>query len=93
MLEIHFESSALKTVRIRKVNQLENPSFYTVFAQMGEQVPLNFRQMAGITFLVTIVIAEPKVTSKNWLPLLFHECVRVCQYSILGADTFIDRYI
>ena len=92
-LEIHFDPKMLENVRVQKVSQIENPYFYASFEKVGQPIPLDFRQMRGITFIDTILIAEPKVAPENWLSLLFHECVHVCQYDILGVDTFIDRYI
>jgi hypothetical protein len=49
--------------------------------------------MAGITFIDTILIARSKVTPAGWEPLLFHECVHVVQYALLGLDRFVDDYV
>ncbi len=94
VLENHFHARTLGNIRICYVDQIENPHFYTSsFEKMGQPIPLDFRQMRGITFIDTIIIAEPKVTPDIWLSLLFHECVHVCQYSILGVDKFIEQYV
>jgi hypothetical protein len=93
ILQPHFRPETLNSVRVRRVTQINNPEFYTVFEQAGQQIPLDFRQMAGITFIDTILIAEPRVTSTEWIPLLFHECVHVCQYQLLGAEMFVEQYV
>lgn len=49
---------------------------------------------SAITFDDTIVVVrDPARTIDDWYPLLFHELVHVVQYSILGLDLFIDRYL
>ena len=46
--------------------------------------------MAGITFVNTILLSEAMLPSANLSPLLFHECVHVCQYDVLGVDAFVE---
>ncbi len=93
VLENHFHARTLGNIRICHVDQINNPHFYASFEKTGQPIPLDFRQMRGITFIDTIVIAGSKVTPGEWRPLLFHECVHVCQFTILGVDEFINRYI
>ncbi len=93
VLENHFHARTLENVRICYVDQIENPHFYASFVKTGQPIPIDFRKMRGMTFIDTIVIAGPKVTPGEWLSLLFHECVHVCQFIILGVDEFINRYI
>jgi len=93
VLENHFYAGTLENIRVCKIEQIENPPFYASFEKTGQPIPLDFREMRGITFIDTIVIAEPKVTPDIWLSLLFHECVHVCQYTILGVDKFIEQYV
>ena len=51
--------------------------------------------MAGITFVDTICIAASRVGESplNRSALLFHECVHVVQYHLLGLDEFMLRYV
>lgn len=49
--------------------------------------------MAGITFVNTILLSEAMLPSANLSPLLFHECVHVCQYDVLGVDAFVEAYV
>ena len=58
-------------------------------------VPLDFRDMTGITFVDTIAISK-RFLSKSavaLLELLFHEMVHVVQYSILGVERFVPEYV
>ena len=92
-LQQYFRFETLNSVRIRKIQQINNPDFYEAFEKSGQPIPLDFREMGGITFIDTVLIAEPKVISSNWLPLLFHECVHVCQYKLLGVEKFVEEYV
>ena len=56
-------------------------------------MPIDFRKMDGITFIDTVLIAEPKGAAGNYFSLLFHECVHVCQYRLLGVNRFIEEYV
>ncbi len=92
-LGVHFQPGTLDRVRVRKVSQIENPGFYSALEQADQSIPLDFRQMAGITFVDTLLVAEPKVPNERWIPLLFHECVHVCQYHVLGVNIFVREYV
>lgn len=92
-LQLYFRPDTLDSVRVRKVPQLYNPDFYKVIEKTGQPIPLDFREMHGIAFNDTVLIATPKVSVEDWIPLLFHECVHVCQYQLLGVDTFIEEYV
>ncbi len=92
-LKLHFSLDTLDSVRVRTVHQINNPDFYSVFEQAGQQIPLDFRQMAGITFIDTILVVESKIPAGGWISLLFHECVHVCQYKTLGVEKFVEQYV
>ena len=51
--------------------------------------------MTRITFIDTIVMASQRLQPRweAWLLLLFHQCVHVCQYKLLGIETFIEQYV
>lgn len=86
--------SVLANVRLASVPVIENPPFYRDLERAGIQIPLDFRQMTGITFIDTIVVAEAApIPSSEWLPLLFHELVHVMQYQELGLDRFVQVYV
>lgn len=88
-----FQNDTLNRVRICEVPQIENPTFYTEIEKQGVFLPLDFRTMAGITFNDTILIATSKIGEENWSSLVFHECVHVVQYIILGVDRFAYEYV
>ena len=86
-----FAPATLDLLRVGRVGIIENPAFYS---QLGA-MPLDFREMAGITFVDTVVVATDRqvLTEQNLLSLLGHELVHVVQYSLLGVDSFIERYV
>jgi hypothetical protein len=89
-----FSQRTLDAVRIIEVAEIENPDFYSVFAQSGQPLPLDFRQMAGITFADVVLISTGhRVQGESVSSLMFHELVHVAQYGILGIDEFIRRYV
>ncbi len=89
-----FGSEVTASVRLVTVPVIPNPDFYQVLAQQGISMPLDFTQMSGITFEDTVLISEAHpVGTSDWLPLLFHELVHVVQYSLLGIDEFVRRYV
>ena len=59
-IESFFESDILDLARICEVSQIENPVFYSDLQAQGIKMPLDFRTMAGITFIDTILIAPSK---------------------------------
>jgi len=75
------------------VPQIENPPFYAELIRAGHPIPLDFRQMAGITFDNTILINKSYYAAQAFMPLLFHELVHVVQYGCLGVPEFATRYV
>ena len=92
-LASYFPANILDIVRIQFALEVPNPPFYAQLVSAGRPMPLDFSQMAGITFIDTVLIAQPKVTPNRLTPLIFHECVHVVQYALLGLDQFIDCYV
>lgn len=85
-----YDSVLLENVRIKWVPKILNPSF---FDRLGA-IPLDFSQMAGITFSDTILLSQEHRTPDEQLAgLLFHELVHVAQYAVLGVDEFAKRYV
>jgi len=88
-----YESDTLNSARICEVSQIENPPFYSDLEEQGISMPLDFRDMAGITFVDTILIAPSKFDEKYRISLVFHECVHVAQYRYLGLEGFVREYV
>ncbi|MFC1848849.1 hypothetical protein ACFL27_01460 [candidate division CSSED10-310 bacterium] len=93
VLKNFFNADILKAVRICPVSKIENPAFLNDLKQMGLPVSFNFSDSLGITFLETIVVATPKLHDFHWMSLLFHECIHVMQYTLLGLSGFVERYV
>ena len=88
-----FQAPLLTRVRVAEVAVIENPPFYADLQRLGMRIPLDFTNMAGITFDNTIVVSAQVGQGIPWIRLLFHELVHVVQYSILGIDEFINQYV
>jgi hypothetical protein len=85
-----FTKEILHRVRIAYDVQIPNPDFYKQLEENNISIPLNFNNMAGITFGNLILI---KITDKDNESLLFHELVHVAQYDFLGIPEFMKQYI
>ena len=90
-----FTPNTLARIRVVFLKEIPNPPFYSVLATRGQQIPLDFRQMAGITFIDTILISAKEAPSSDagMTSLLFHEAVHVVQYEHLGLDRFMRDYV
>jgi len=94
VLRTHFGHNVLNRARVAWVDEIANPDFYSApeLAEVG--IPLDFRQMSGITFLDTIVLSRSRGGGPaRRRPLLFHELVHFVQYRILGLDRFVSEYV
>ncbi len=89
----YFEPETLEPLRICTVETIANPLFYAELEKAGVALPIDLRQMEGITFLDTIVVAARKIAESSRTSLLFHESVHAAQYRILGLDRFIEAYV
>jgi hypothetical protein len=88
----YFRAALLDAVRIVLVPSIGNPPFYQ---ELPPELPdpIDFRDMRGITFGDTILLAGSRGASANDASLVFHECVHAVQYSILGVEEFVRRYV
>jgi hypothetical protein len=85
----------LKRIRVVALKEIPNPPFYGSLAARGVPAPIDFTQMAGITFIDTVLISETKAgpSEASLRSLLFHEAVHVVQYEQLGLDRFMNDYV
>jgi len=88
-----FQNDTLNSVRICEVPLIENPPFYRELEKQGIPMPLDFRNMAGITFNDTVLINPSKIDAKRRTSLVFHECVHVAQFRFLTPDGFAHEYV
>lgn len=93
-VEHYFAAETLAHARIQRIHTIPNPPFYGVLEAAGIALPLDFREMAGLTLIDCILIADSH-TGPGTIPpsLLFHELVHVAQYDLLGVEEFIRRYV
>ena len=86
-----FGMDTLSRIRVVGLPQIPNPPFYSLLASQGIPAPIDFTQMAGITFLDTVLISQTEAgpSEAGLTSLLFHEAVHVVQYEHLGLDRFM----
>jgi hypothetical protein len=85
VLRGYYSDDVLSEVRLHRLGT--EPSNQIV-------VPMVLKRMAGITLGRAVVIA-PQAPDRGiaWSRLLFHELVHVVQFSLLGIDEFVSRYV
>jgi hypothetical protein len=93
ILKTFYREATIERTRVRHVPCIENPPFYKDLARDRVSIPLDFSQMAGITFVDTILISDPYANIQPRISLLFHEMVHVVQYGWLGVAEFTSKYV
>jgi hypothetical protein len=90
-----FGTNTLRRIRVVNLKEIPNPPFYSLLSTRGIPFPIDFTQMAGITFIDTVIISETKaqLSEDSLRSLLFHEAVHVVQYEQLGLDRFMNNYV
>ena len=84
-----FPGDLLQRARVREVDGIDNPEFYSdFFGERGRPLPIDFRQASGLALDDTILVVVRRVQpgSPGWLPLLFHEMVHLAQQQVQGED-------
>jgi hypothetical protein len=94
----YYATPDLAAVRWRVVPEIENPAFQAVVAAQlaAEGFPaMDFREMAGITFVDTILLSSSRRPADAQIAsLLVHEMVHVVQYRLLGGlGPFMHEYV
>ena len=91
----YFPIATLARIRVCRVAEIPNPDFYVDLLAQGTSVPIDFRQMHGLTLIDTVLIADrcAGMQPEEFAALLFHEAVHVVQYECLGLERFADEYI
>lgn len=91
----YFPVATLARIRVCRVAEIPNPDFYVDLSAQGTSMPIDFRQMHGLTLIDTVLIADrcAGMQPEEFAALLFHEAVHVVQYECLGLERFADEYI
>jgi len=88
-----FEESVFGRARMKVVEEISNPAFYSELMIAGEPIPIDFSQMAGIVFKDIILLSMRHMPKNDTIPLFFHELVHIVQYQYLGIDKYVDLYV
>ena len=89
-----YQDSVLSSVRIHRLHAGTEPRWYRAVSHLGLMIPFDLQRMAAITLGTTIVLARRAPSGGiPWSRLLFHELVHVVQFSLLGVEEFVGRYV
>lgn len=90
----YFPSELLDKVGIGTA-EIENPPFYERLRGLGFKDLIDFRNMAGITFIDTVILSGvgESRSGRDRLALLAHELAHVEQYRRLGVQRFARIYV
>jgi len=90
----HFEPETRAGARIATVHEIREPPFLDRWRRQGMPGFVDFRHMAGIVFVDTIlVVGKFPHGADRWLSLLFHEMVHVAQWRLLGPGRMVREYM
>lgn len=90
-----FDAGLLERARVRVVDGIDNPEFFSFFTDSGRPLPMDFRRVSGLALVETILVVGPRTrpASTGWLPLLFHELVHLVQVEALGDEGHVADYV
>ncbi len=95
-LDGYFTAALLDRARLREVDGIDNPDFYTAFfSELGKPLPIDFRRASGLALVDTVLVVSSRVPpgSPGWLPLLFHELVHLAQVEVQGREEHVVDYV
>jgi hypothetical protein len=89
----YLKPDLLGTVRVVEVDRIPNPSFFSSLSQFGLPVPWDFSSEPSLAVMDTIFLSTPLTPKDRRLSVLFHECVHLQQFQVLGLTRLVSRYI
>lgn len=91
----YFSPQVLADARVRVVNTIDNPSFYSAYDELGKRVPLDFSGAVGLALIDTVLLRRshggPGTDARH--SVLFHELVHLEQYRLFGAERYVEHYV
>jgi len=90
-----FPEDVIANARIRVVNALEDPGFFSAYEELGKPFPLDVSNAVGLALGDTVLLARSHggVGTEARLSVLFHELVHLTQYRLHGIDGQLERYV
>jgi hypothetical protein len=89
----YLKPDLLTAVRVMEVERISNPPFFPSLSQFGIPVPWDFSGEPGLAVVDTVVLSKPLIPEGRWLSVLFHECVHLQQFQVLGVTRMVARYV
>lgn len=83
----------LAVIRVAEVERIPNPPFFPGLSQFGLPVPWDFSAEPGLSVVDTVMLSKSLIPEGRVLSVLFHECVHLQQFQVLGVSKFIGRYV
>jgi len=94
-LEGFFPEAVLEAARVKQVQEIVNPAFFSVFEESGKPPPIDFSRARAMALRDTVIVVESRANSgsRDWLELLFHELVHCAQFFVLGEEDYYRNYV
>ena len=89
----YLKPDLLDAVRIVELERIPNPPFFPSLPGLGLPVPWNFSSQSSLAVMDTILLSTPLTPPDRRLSVLFHECVHLQQFQVLGLTKLVSRYI
>jgi hypothetical protein len=87
----HFSAGFLDSVRVARVDRIENPRVVRALMPLGFVPPMDLRNLWGMAFGDVVVLARG-CDAGGSCSVLFHELVHSAQYRALGTRGFLSAY-
>lgn len=89
----YLKPDLLNLARVVDVERIPNPPFFSSLSQFGLPVPWDFSGEPSLAVMDTIFLSTSLASQSRKLSVLFHECVHLQQFQVLGLTKLVSRYI
>jgi hypothetical protein len=89
----YLKPDLLDSVRVVELERIPNPPFFPSLSHLGVPVPWDFSSEPSLAVMDTILLSMPLTPPNRRLSVLFHECVHLQQFQVLGLTKLVSRYI
>ena len=89
----YFDDELLETIRVVKVDRIENPEFLHLLTTAELPIPWDYSQEDALAVIDTILLVESRIDPADLLSVLFQKCVFVVQFQVLGPYKMGARYL
>jgi hypothetical protein len=89
----YLKPDLLNATRVVEADRIPNPPFFPRLPELGVPLTWDFSREAGLSVVDTVVLVRSRIPEGRWLSALFHECVHLQQFQVLGVTRMVARYV